>query len=737
MRLLRILIASATVLLAGTVTAAELSGIVVDAAGAPIPGATVTVSPVSGPARGLTTVDDGLFSLTDLSPGELTVQASAPGYTETVMRATTDRPVRLVLQPYSFVESVTVTAARGLENLATAASTTVLTSAELLLSPAGSLDDALRATPGFTLFRRSSSRVSNPTTQGVTLRGISGSGASRTMVLADGQPLNDPFGSWVYWNRVPQAAVARVEVVRGATGDLYGADALGGVVQVLTFEPGRTRVRATVDGGSHDTYRSSIFGGAELRGFHGTAAGEWVRTDGVITIAPEARGSVDVPADSDYNSGFVEGGYNAGNWRASGRFSAYTEDRGNGTPAQLNSTSWKQVSGAAAGAAAGGAWEARVAGGKQTFQQSFSAVAAGRGSERLTTEQRTPTTFSTFGGQWVRAWGSRELLVGAEGKHTNGIVNQVRYAFATGAPGAPTQFGGAESSGSGFARVGLTPLDALTVVAGARVDVWRSTPSDAMLAQHRATFFSPRVSAAYSLSDEVSLQASAYRAHRTPTLNELHRGFRVGNVITNPNPLLDPEHLSGFEGGLLFARNRTSARVTAFWNSLAGAITNVTLVTTPSLITRERQNTNTVRASGFELEVDVRPSQQWTFGGVVSVTRSRFSKAPAQPALQGLRTPQVPSYQIGGTATYLNRAFTGSVQVRLVGEQFDDDLNLFALRHFGVVDASFTQALRQGVQLFVAVENMLDAEYDVGRSRVRTVGWPRTLRVGARLFLPQ
>jgi outer membrane receptor protein involved in Fe transport len=72
-----------------------------------------------------------------------------------------------------------------------------------------------------------------------------------------------------------------------------------------------------------------------------------------------------------------------------------------------------------------------------------------------------------------------------------------------------------------------------------------------------------------------------------------------------------------------------------------------------------------------------------------------------------------------------------------VGEQFDDDLNLFALRHFGVVDASFTQALRQGVQLFVAVENMLDAEYDVGRSRVRTVGWPRTLRVGARLFLPQ
>jgi outer membrane receptor protein involved in Fe transport len=101
------------------------------------------------------------------------------------------------------------------------------------------LDDALRATPGFSLFRRSSSRVANPTTQGVTLRGVSGSGASRTLVLADGLPLNDPFGSWVYWNRVPQAAVERVEVAGGAFGDLYGPDALGGVVQILTHAPDR------------------------------------------------------------------------------------------------------------------------------------------------------------------------------------------------------------------------------------------------------------------------------------------------------------------------------------------------------------------------------------------------------------------------------------------------------------------------------------------------------------------
>jgi hypothetical protein len=59
---------------------------------------------------------------------------------------------------------------------------------------------------------------------------VSGSDASCTLVSADGVPLNDPFGSWVYWNRIPFAAVHKVDVVRGATGDLDGAGALGGVV---------------------------------------------------------------------------------------------------------------------------------------------------------------------------------------------------------------------------------------------------------------------------------------------------------------------------------------------------------------------------------------------------------------------------------------------------------------------------------------------------------------------------
>ena len=725
-------------LVATPLEAARIAGVVVDSSGVPVAGARVTAGPASA-----TTGDSGAFDLTNAPDGPVEVTATAPGFATTSMTVTGNVDnARLVLQPAPLLDTVVVTASRGPERLANPAATTVVTSAELLTSAAGSLDDALRNTPGFTLFRRSSSRVSNPTTQGVTLRGVSGSGASRTLVLADGLPLNDPFGSWVYWNRIPLAAIERVEVVRGATGDLYGADALGGVVQVLTFAPGRTRFRATGEGGSHGTAKFSGFGSTQRQGWNADAAGEWLRTDGVVVVGEEVRGPVDVKADSDYTSGFLGGGYNPGAWHAGLRLSLYDENRGNGTPRTVNSTRWTQLSGDAGGSAAGGAWSARASGGTQDYYQTFSAVLGGaaRSSERLTFEQTLPTTFSTGTGQWTRATDATVWLLGVEGKRTNATVEETRYSVANVASG-PFLAGGTESSGAMFARASTSPNDALTVVFGMRADFWESTPLDASQPNHSAAFFSPRVSAAWTLSPITSFHSSVYRAHRTPTLNELYRNFAVGNTLTVANPELDPERLTGFDGGVLFSLPRVSARVTGFWNELDGSITNVTIPTVPpapaNQITRQRQNTDTVHATGIELEADVRPHPRLTVGALAVVTRSTFVDTPVQPLLEGNRVPQVPSYQLGTTVTYVDpRGFTGSMQARMIGAQFDDDLNLFELESFGVVDVSASQALRRGLHLFVAVENLLDADYDVGRTPIRTIGWPRTTRIGIRVFLP-
>src|SRR5687768_9703912 len=88
-------------------------------------------------------------------------------------------------------EEITVTATRTESRVAdTPVSIVVINREALDTSAAPTLDDALRQVPGFTLFRRTGSRVANPTAQGVSLRGVGASGASRALILDDGVPLN-------------------------------------------------------------------------------------------------------------------------------------------------------------------------------------------------------------------------------------------------------------------------------------------------------------------------------------------------------------------------------------------------------------------------------------------------------------------------------------------------------------------------------------------------------------------
>lgn len=727
--LLILAMAPAVVPAAARQTNGAVAGVVVDASGAPIQGATVSIEVAGKPGHSTETGVDGRFSVEAAVVAERTLRVRAKGFADSLTVLNADAiPIRIVLHPRPMAESVTVTASRGAQGVDTAASATIVSSAELLSSAAGAIDDVLRNTPGFSLFRRSSSRVANPTTQGVTLRGVSGSGASRTLVVADGWALNDPFGSWVYWNRIPLAAIDRVEVVRGATGDLYGTEALGGVIQVLTLDAERPRLRAIVEGGSQDTFKTSAFGGRRFGNWSVLGGVEFQETDGAFVVAEESRGPVDVRADSDYQSAFGAAGYGSGGWRANVRGHVAAEDRNNGTPIQINDTEWRQISGDVNGAVAGGFWTARATGGSQDYFQTFSAVTTDRTSERLTNDQTVPGSFFTVGGQWIKTWGRADILVGAEGRRTTADINETRYPVV--GPAVSTSITDAdENNAAVFGRVKFALREDLSVVLGARGDRWESRES--------VSFFSPRATLNWRANETASFQFSVSRAYRTPTLNELYRGFRVGNVVTNANPLLEPERLTSIEGGVLLGSPKASVRVTGFHNVLNEAISNVTLSTTPALTTRERQNTDEVGASGFEVEGDIRPHARVTLSLFGAFTSAHFNHTPKQPAIEGNRVPQVPRYHIGaGVIAEAPRVATFTAQARFVGDQFEDDLNDLVLENYVVVDASATRQITRQLNLFLGIENLFNVEYDVARTPVRSVGWPRTFRVGLRLFMP-
>src|SRR5215212_5176250 len=226
-------VAGCMVLLIVTSTAAQqqISGSVSDSTGAAIARASVEFESGGNVVRTTTDIKGNFTVLSTQKYGTLSI--SSPGFATARVEVTrpANAPLRIRLEPAGVIERILVTADD--ERIpSTPASQFALNQRQINLSGALTIDDVLRQVPGFSLFRRSGGLSANPTSQGVSLRGVGANGASRALVLLDGVPLNSPFGGWVYWNRLPRTSIENVFVQNGGISNLYGSAALGGVINI-------------------------------------------------------------------------------------------------------------------------------------------------------------------------------------------------------------------------------------------------------------------------------------------------------------------------------------------------------------------------------------------------------------------------------------------------------------------------------------------------------------------------
>ena len=727
-----------------------------DAAGAPVRVAEVsfdTGAPVI--ARALTG-DDGRFSLDAGGAVEGTLTVRAEGFaarTRSWRAAAGDvAEIEIVLAPAPVAERVTVTATRSEAKVGeTAASVLVLDSETLARTAALTLDDALRQLPGFQLFRRTGSRAANPTAQGVSLRGVGASGASRALVLFDGVPLNDPFGGWVYWGRAPRRAIESVEVLRGGASDLYGSSALGGVVNVLGRRiGGQPFASLEVSYGTQRTLDASLFAGARRDGWGASLAAEIFHTGGYFLLSREDRGSADTLAASRHSSLNVtlEREFNT-ELRAFARGSHFGEARANGTRLQRNRTHIRQaVAGLDWRRARFGAFTLRAHTGSQVYDQSFSAVSADRETENLTRLQRVPAQATGLTLQWSRALGMRHALVaGVEARAVRGASDEIIYA--SNRPVSVVGAGGRERAAGVFVEDVFRASPKLILTIGARFDSWRNrdafaagrpvadaAPASVEIFPDRSeSAFSPRASVLYAVAGGFSLHASAYRAFRAPTLNELYRDFRVGNVLTLANENLRAERLAGWEAGAGFASpgRRLNARATFFRLGVAQTVSNATLSESPAPIIRQRQNLGRTRSTGVEVDADFRLARRWSLSGGYQLASAAVIQFSSDASPEGLRVPQVPRHSYTSRLDYISPSLAFGLQARASGSQFEDDLNRLRLDPFLTLDAFASRRLSRRAELFVAAENLSNMRYQVGRTPLITLGPPFAVRLGLRV----
>lgn len=729
---------------------ARVAGVVQDENGAAVVDARVSFFAQRRLLTETRSDERGEFTLDVVNIKDGIVKVAAPGFASAERRWNRDSATSLkfVLLPANLNENVTITATRMNTPVdETAASVTVIGRSELDNSPSMVIDDALRQVPGFQLFRRTSSRTSNPTAQGASLRGVGASGASRALVLFDGIPLNDPFGGWVYWSRVPRASIDRIEVVRGGASNLYGSTALGGVVQLFT--PGNADVlQFETSFGNQNSGDGSLFVGKKIGDWRFAFAAEGYTTHGYIPVAESQRGSVDTEAGSRHSTFdlMIERRFGPTNrWFARG--AVFGEARSNGTRLQINRTHLRQLSaGIDAGSSRSGFFTIRTYGIAEVFDQTFTAVSADRDVETLTRIQRVPAQVFAFSSHWSRAFedGRHSVIGGFEARGVRGSSDEI--ALTQGRPTSLVSGGGREFTSAAFFEDVFRVNSKITLTGSVRVDRWRNyrgatstrplstnvTTVNAF-ADRVETAFSPNIGVVYRVSSEFSVTGSVFRAFRQPTLNELYRSFRVGDTLTLANENLRAERLTGGEAGFRLAAKTVRINGTFFWTEIDNPVANTTLQVTPALITRQRQNLGRTRSTGFELDGEVSFTKNFNASGGYIFADARVMEFPPNASLVGLMLPQVPRHQFTFQLNYANpKVLNVTLQGRGSSSQFDDDQNQFRLRPFATFDLRLSRIVTRGLQAFLAVENVLNNRYDVGRTPVLTLSSPTVVRGGIR-----
>lgn len=621
------------------------------------------------------------------------------------------------------------------------------------------IDELLATDPSFSLYRRQPAIFSNPTAAGVSLRRTGATAASRTLVLRDGIPQNDPFGGWVSWGRYHPDLLGSARLVPSARATVWGNQSPAGIVQLTSRWPREERswFRATL--GDRDTRGLSAatqFVSSDSR-FSAQVGAFTLQSDGFHALAADQRGAVDRPRDFE-----MEGLEARFRWQGPDgltvepAISYYDESRGNGTVLSGNSTEALDLSLRVTSEGPDRTWQGLIYYQRRTFAALFSSVGEGRNTETPALDQFEVPGEGIGGGLTARLpFGDRgEVMLGADLRHLTGETNE-RAGFVDGAFLRRRRAGGGQTFGGLFVRGSQGFPSETQLEASARLDFWElrdgerveRRPSSGALLRDLSypdrdglePSFSLQVS--HPLNDALTLTASAGTSFRLPTLNELYRPFRVRNDITEANAGLKPERFFSVEGGAAWEpHDDLSLGLAFFYHRIEEAIANVPITDAdeasavagfvpPGGSVAQRRNVEEARSWGLEARAHWQARPNLLFSLTYLWGRSEFTESPGQPLLEGKRFPQAPNHRlVAGVEANPTEQLSLFLQADYGSGQFDDALEERRLPSWWSVRCGAGLDITENLSLSLRVENLFDEDVTTGLSSsgLRSIGLPRS-----------
>lgn len=585
-------------------------------------------------------------------------------------------------------------------------------------------DGLLRNLPGFDR-TRSNSLFTN---YGQLRVSFAGAGNDRGVVLVNGIPAQDGFGGQVDWAAYPASDVQRAELLLGGGSALYGAGAIGGVLDIQTLQPGTTS--------------SAPSGSINLSAGNNAYSQNWANIVGAI--APHLRASValqderlqyfalppayasriDRIAQADTamaamrvryapsRTDVIDVGYRAAwddqfegrpNYTFSRRFNQTAIRYRHSTPqSTLRSALYSRT----------------------TFVANFADEFPSRPG-LLRYAQYVPTNESGALVRWITGSQRSTLELTADARHVGGLSRQY------GSDSTLQRSGGGLQNLMGFAVQDTWRPAHFQFVGGARVDSIRSYGEQLVsafngeraltaLRARSDQAISPRFAARYDLSPHLSLRASLGGSVRAPFLNELVRGYFIGNTSFEPNPLLVPERSHTTSAGLDLVTAKSRLSFDAFGTVVNDAIMFRTLDATHQL----RSNIARTQTQAYMVTYTqkLRPCSRLT--GWLTAQNARVAAGPAR--VVGKRLQYVPA--LSASVNYIGRIgnVRAGASVSYLGQTYADDLNRQPLGTAILVGARLDIPLDGGT-IDVRTDNLTGVRY---LSSIDRYGPPMLISIG-------
>ena len=610
---------------------------------------------------------------------------------------------------------------------------------EILKASPRSIDEMLVTEPAFSLYRRQSAIFGNPTSAGVSLRNTGATAASRSLVLLDGIPQNDPFGGWVNWARYDALTLDSALIVPSAQALLWGNQAPAGVIQLNGSSPFDERHSFRLAGGSQGGIGTSTAHAMsnEDRTLAVSFAAFAFHTDGFYALDETQRGAVDRRLETEFFGEEIKFYWLlAPGVTLEPKFSHYYEHRNNGTKLSENSTDAYDFSIRLMSEDAAVSWRAVAWHQRREFESVFTSVTDDRSSESVALNQFDVPGLGT-GAAWSVAWGDEEawsFQSGVDFRWLSGETNEDVGTFRRREAGGEQTFAGVfvgsawQMSESDRFYINAR-ADQWTIDEGRRIET--SLASGALLREERyedrdGVEPSASLEWIHEMPRDVESRVALGSGFRLPTLNELYRPFRVRDDIVDANPELDPERFLNAEAGLDWKANDAwKLRAALFHHWISDAIANVPLTGTESI----RDNVDDARVAGIEASAEWLPHESVTLAVRGLWSETEFTSSPEQLLLEGKPFPQAPDLRVIADAEWC--AFEG---VSLFGgveygaSQFDDALATRVIPDYTSVRVGVMRKIGNAT-LQVRIENLFNEGIVTGSSSngLRTLAAPRSL----------